>query len=112
MKPETRFRVGRIDPFLKFLEKEFKIYFDAIQQVGKVGTPDYYLCVKGKFVGMEVKTDVGRLSPAQALRGLKIVRGGGIFLVVRPKNWIKIQDVLVKLAKGEIHDQNDIPTNF
>lgn len=112
MKPETRFRINRIDPFLKYLEKEYKISYDAIQQVAKVGSPDYYLCIRGIFVALEAKTDIGSVMPTQRLRATKIIRSGGFYLVARPKNWVQIQHLLVKLATGDIYDQSDLPTNL
>lgn len=50
---------------------------------GKPGDPDMVVCYRGRFIGMEGKTHVGRLSPVQELRGRQIEASGGIFAVVR-----------------------------
>lgn len=50
---------------------------------GKPGDPDMIVCYKGRFIGMEGKTPVGRLSPIQEHRGRQIEAAGGIFAVVR-----------------------------
>lgn len=104
MKPETKFRVNQVNPFLKLL----KIYTDAIQQVSKSGTPDYYLCIRGKFVGLEIKDDAGELSPIQKDKRFLIERAGGIYIATSQTGkapetipWEEAKAILVKLAKGE-----------
>lgn len=49
-----------------------------------VGVPDILACVKGHFVGIEVKTDVGRLSEIQKYQADKIIQSGGSWFCVRP----------------------------
>ena len=72
----------RIKDFLKskgiFHVKYFANAFTS------VGIPDILACVKGHFVGIEVKTDVGKLSEMQKYQADKIVQSGGSWFCVRP----------------------------
>jgi len=97
VKPETSFRRNKVDPFLKSLKN---CYFDAIAQKGKSGSPDYYLCINGYFVALEVKSEGGALTALQDYTLKKVVfRGRGISLVAYPENWDEVKDKLSKLDK-------------
>lgn len=52
---------------------------------GKVATgwPDLTLCVKGKFVGLEIKSQTGRLRPEQKACHEALRAAGGVVEVVR-----------------------------
>ncbi len=60
----------------------------------KPGDPDMIICYKGRFVGMEGKTPVGRLSDVQKLRRTQIEAAGGIYAVVR-----SVDDAMAVLDK-------------
>lgn len=49
----------------------------------KPGDPDMIVCYKGRFIGMEGKTPVGRLRDIQKVRRDQIERAGGIYAIVR-----------------------------
>ncbi len=49
----------------------------------KPGCPDLVLCWNGRFIGMEVKTDTGRLSDKQKDCSDAITLAGGLWTVVR-----------------------------
>ena len=99
MKPETRFRKNQIDPFLKTL----RIFVDSIQQVSIRGTPDYYLCIQGRFVALEIKWTGGRLSKLQIYRLGCIRDSGGIAICVTPENWGEVKTLLTDLQrKGRV----------
>lgn len=98
---ETIFRRNRVDPFLKSLPG---CYFDAIQQVAKHGSPDYYLCIRGNFVGLEIKKSghkVDEPSPRQKYSLEQIEKAGGLALVAYPENWEEIKSKLIDLTKGK-----------
>lgn len=107
MKPESRFRINRIDPFLK----DLGIFHDAIQQKSKGGTPDYYLGICGKLVALEVKDDANKdgLTPLQLDVRWKIRnRGKALYIAVSQTGkspgtmaWEDVKVLLTKLAKGE-----------
>lgn len=100
MNPETRFRVGKVDPFLKKLSN---CWSESIQQKSIRFTPDKILCINGLFISLEIKTDEGRLSPGQELKNTLIrERGRGIALIVYPSNWEQIKTTLKELDSGRI----------
>lgn len=60
-------------------------YGRNLKRMGWVaGIPDFLLCLRGGFyAALEVKTEAGRLSPAQKEMAERIQRAGGKFAVVR-----------------------------
>lgn len=72
----------RIKDFLKSKDIWHVKYF--ANAFTSVGIPDILACVKGHFVGIEVKTDKGVLSEIQKYQGDKIVQSGGSWFCVRP----------------------------
>lgn len=48
-----------------------------------VGMSDVIAVVDGIFLGLEFKTDTGRLTEAQAAFGERVTQGGGVYAVVR-----------------------------
>jgi hypothetical protein len=57
--------------------------FRKLPKYARKGWPDICLITNGKFYGIEVKTDVGRLSPEQKEFGSEIIRNGGMYVVAR-----------------------------
>lgn len=47
------------------------------------GAPDVGVLVRGQFFGLEVKSDTGRLQPAQKAACERIIEAGGLYSVVR-----------------------------
>lgn len=64
-----------------------------------VGIPDVLACVKGKFVGIEVKTDKGIVSEIQKYQGREIQKSGGKWFVVRPNNFEEFKHDIEKLME-------------
>ena len=50
---------------------------------GTQGAPDFLVCYKGKFIGVETKARKGKLTALQELAHKKIVSAGGLVLVIR-----------------------------
>lgn len=101
-KEETKFRQGKIDPFLKSLDN---VAAETIQQKSIRGTADKILCVHGWFVWMEIKTDTGKLDALQIYKASCFRKAGGIVLIARPSNWEKIKSFLTLLNSG-IYNKN------
>lgn len=88
--------------FLQILENRGNIYFvrcnvfqgkikrangqDGFIKQAKAGAPDIIICVNGKFVGFEVKTETGKQSDLQKEAEAKIKRAGGLYFIVRSVN--------------------------
>lgn len=100
MKPETIFRTTVVDPFLKNVAREFPLYDMTIQQLAIIGDPDKIICVRGRFVALELKDDGQEPTVLQAHKLKKIQKAGGIALWTCPSQWEKTKNGLYKLAKG------------
>lgn len=63
------------------------IYFETDRMdkrpTGRVGRADFRLCYKGRFVALEAKTSVGKLSPEQVQNQVAVEKSGGIARTVR-----------------------------
>lgn len=96
-KPETVFRQNKVVPFLRKLKHA---WFESIQQVGISGSPDILLCIRGKFVALELKNRGEKARPLQQFKLDSIAKAGGISLVADPDNWEKIKNKLIILDQG------------
>jgi hypothetical protein len=68
----------------------------------KKGVPDILCCIKGTFVGFEVKTGTGKQSPEQKAAQTAIEKAGGKYYLVR--NIGDVQTVLDSLIGPNIHE--------
>lgn len=102
MKPETKFRQGKVIPFLKKLKHSAHF---PIQQLSISGTPDFFISCNGVFVALELKSVGGKLSALQAYQMDRILSSGGIAIVASPENWESIKQQLSKLDERVDHDQ-------
>jgi hypothetical protein len=50
---------------------------------GTQGAPDFLVCYRGRFVGIETKAGKGKVTALQELAHIKIAAAGGLVLVVR-----------------------------
>lgn len=57
--------------------------FRALPKYTRKGWPDICLIKAGKFYGIEVKSDVGKLSTEQLELGREIILNGGVYIVAR-----------------------------
>jgi hypothetical protein len=101
MGPERKFRVNTVQPFLKTLKNTHAF---PVQQVAITGTPDYLLCIRGVFVGLELKADTGVLAPLQKWNLDQIERCHGVAIVASPKNWVSVRAQLKRLDEGVEND--------
>jgi hypothetical protein len=105
MKPERRFRVNRVLPFLKTLKNS--TYY-AIQQVAIRGDADYILNCRGKFVWLELKKDqFEKPSPLQRHKAHEVERVGGVAFCAYPENWDEIKQHLSKMDRGESNGKSE-----
>lgn len=82
---------------LKKLRKKglfYKIWGGGYQEAG---IPDILGCYKGYFIGIELKTDKGRLSELQKYQLKRIEDNNGFSLVLRPSNEQDIWNLLEKI---------------
>ena len=107
MKPETRYRINVIDPFLATLQN---CWVETIQQKQKHGSADYYLCLQGLFIYLEIKWYKGSLTPLQEDKMLLCKKKGkGIAICAHPANWHFVRDLLSKLDRGDVFNvENEV----
>ena len=96
----------------KQIENQIKKYLDSIgaywfkhhaTRYSKAGVPDIIALHKGRFIGIEVKTDTGVLSELQRRNIVKIATNGGIGIVARSVEEVKEvmeNDQLISVSKG------------
>lgn len=96
-KPETVFR----QKVVRDLTTLPDIAIFSIQQRTIVGDPDLLLCLRGIFVGLELKSAEGKPSKLQEYKLDKIRKAGGIAQVVYPDNWDEVF-INLKSVKGKI----------
>ena len=63
----------------------------------KPGDPDLVCWVKGRYVGIEVKTGTGKLSEIQKVRADEIMSAGGIWILAR-----SVEDVRSEQLANEV----------
>lgn len=56
-------------------------------QFTKAGVPDLLCCVNGRFVGIELKTETGKVSKLQEYHITKIQESGGQAFALRPSGF-------------------------
>lgn len=88
-KPETVFS----EKFYKAFNKRFgtKGFIENIQQVGKIGTPDYLGVLRGRAVAFELKVGNNKPSKLQAYKLGMWAQASGLCYIVHPDN---MDDVL------------------
>ena len=81
---------------LEVLKKHDRVY--AIRMANAAtGIPDIIACIGGRFVGIEVKDDVGgtyTLTEAQKVRAKQILQSGGDFWIVDNHNVDYLNDTI------------------
>lgn len=90
-KLETKFK-NRIRPLLEKIPNCFVI---KIQQTSIRGDPDFVLCIRGRFVALELKKDLKEMAMLlQEYKLNKITKAGGISFVVCPETWETVYKIL------------------
>ena len=69
---------------------------------GRQGAPDFLVCIKGRFFGIETKAGKGKLTALQELNLKKIIETGGVALVIREDD-VKYLPSL--LTTGELNEK-------
>ena len=64
------------------------------------GVPDLLCCIGGRFVGVELKTDDGKVSELQQYNIDKIIQSGGVALVLRPDEFEEFKSMVNKLQNS------------
>lgn len=70
--------------------------------ISKSGVPDILCCIKGHFVGLELKTDIGTPSPLQLFNIGDIIKNDGIGVILKPKIWNDFKDITLNFIEDTI----------
>lgn len=73
----------------------------------KSGVPDILCCVRGTFMGIEVKASNGKPTPLQVHNLKKIDEAGGYAVLAYPEDWHDVQTLIEDVAIGS-EAQHDI----
>jgi hypothetical protein len=68
---------------------------------GNSGVPDFLVCYKGWFIGIEAKAGQGKVTALQEFNLNKIAKAGGVTLVINEVNMMRITDLLNTLQNLE-----------
>ena len=66
------------------------------------GVPDLLICYKGKFIGIELKAEKGKVSELQDRELRQIRDAGGMGFVVRPSHYGDLIQILDSIDKGSL----------
>jgi hypothetical protein len=69
---------------------------------GTQGAPDFLVCLKGRFVGIETKAGKGKTTALQDLNLQKIRDAGGVALVIYETDLDVLRHMLGLLQTGEL----------
>jgi hypothetical protein len=68
---------------------------------GNSGVPDFLVCYKGWFIGIEAKAGKGKTTALQEFNLDKISKAGGIPLVINEANMVRVTSLLDTLQNLE-----------
>lgn len=89
--------------FAEMVDKDLKaafgtgVWVENIQQVGKRGTPDRLICLKGTFIALELKVEGGTSAMLQLIKLKEIIKAGGKGYIVYPHTWHMVLEDLKKV---------------
>lgn len=66
----------------------------------RAGVPDLLVCYKGRFIGIELKAERGRVSSLQQVELKHIRDSGGIVIILRPSHLLDFENLLDSIDKG------------
>ena len=79
----------------KMLEASRTYWFMPVQGgYGVAGTPDFLVCHKGRFIGIEAKANGGQATALQLMNLQKIRDAGGTSLIVNEHNLDELKELL------------------
>jgi hypothetical protein len=111
-KPETVFK----EKVKKWVEKLDQSYVVTIDQSALRGIPDLLCCIKGTFIGIELKSSFSETHNSSRFKLQnwylnKIRKAGGYGFVIYPENWDKMKKIIKRLHGGIINDITEIQAN-
>ena len=89
---------GKVKDKVKRLFKSMGVYYamPATGGYGVSGVPDFLVCLKGKFIGVECKAGKGKPTALQLKNLAEIEASGGISVIVNEDNLEQFETVMRK----------------
>jgi hypothetical protein len=89
---------GKVKDKVKRLLKAMDIYYamPATGGYGASGIPDFLVCLKGKFIGVECKAGKGKPTALQLKNLAEIEASGGISVIVNEDNFAQFEETIRK----------------
>lgn len=81
--------ISAVKEYLKTVDNCF-FWKEHGGQFGQAGIPDIIVCLNGRFLALEVKTEKGKTTVLQAVTLRKIQKSGGTAEVVRSVDDVKL----------------------
>lgn len=87
---------GVVKRHIKKILKDAGAYFymPVSNGMGRHGVPDFLVCYRGKFIGIEAKAGRGTTTALQDREIAEIVMSGGVALVVNEHNLDELKELL------------------
>ena len=76
----------------------FKYFGNAFSTAGVL---DLTLCVNGRYIGVELKAEKGKLSPLQEFHIQEIKNSGGIAIVLKPSGFEEFKQLVEELLNDK-----------
>lgn len=98
MTPEKRVKVA-----VRKLLDELRAYYvmPVTGGYGTQGAPDFLVCHRGRFIGIETKAGKGRTTTLQELNLSRIRNAGGVALVIYEDDIDRLKKCLYEIEIGE-----------
>jgi len=87
MQPESRFKLRVLRDLRRLEREDHGLYVLKTQERARRGILDLILCVKGKYVSIELKIDGERPTKLQQYNIDKIRAAGGVAFFTTPFGW-------------------------
>ena len=100
MTPEGKVK-KRVKEILEAVGAYYVMYVPVGYGANK-GTPDFLVCHRGKFIGIETKAGKGKTTALQDLNLQKIRDAGGVALVIYETDIEVLRHMLGLLQTGEL----------
>lgn len=97
---------GKVKKQVKEVLKNLGAYYvmPVTSGYGNSGAPDFLVCYKGLFIGLECKAGRNTVTALQLHNLNSIKNANGVGLVVNEGNVGELQSILINLTQGDSHE--------
>ena len=93
---------GKVKLRIKKVLNDINAYYcmPATAGYGNSGVPDFLVCYRGKFIGIEAKAEGNKPTALQYKHLREIQDNGGVSLVVNEENVLQLHELLRSIDDG------------